>query len=178
MTGQRLKCEVPKCTFDPKSPDSNDISFHRFPKKDNDRLNKWLIACDMQIENIFPTTAVCSWHFEFSDYKLSKNGKRILNKSVWPTKNLNGQKCFELSNVETTANSTEISNLVDSSVLDDHLFEFKEKSISFIDTNLPVESDLPENGMNEEGASCKAPSTKPKTHPISKKVTYQEIVSK
>lgn len=117
MCGQRLKCEVQSCSS--QSHNTENVSFHRFPKKKDDRLKKWLIACDMGAENIFPVSAVCSRHFEPKDYKIGTNGKKYLVKDSWPTKNLDDQKSFDLPQPNLIASSTELPSGIDYSMLDD-----------------------------------------------------------
>ena len=64
------------------------ISFHRFPLKDSNRLKLWLIK--LKRENFEPTehSALCSEHFNDEDFEniAPSNKKRVLKPDTVPSK--------------------------------------------------------------------------------------------
>ena len=90
VAGSRLKCIFPGCKSSSSESDI-DISFHRFPKKPEQRTN-WLASCDFAEKNVLPTSAICSKHFLPGDFKIGANKKRYLNKGVYPTRNIDIQE--------------------------------------------------------------------------------------
>ncbi|TDH16007.1 hypothetical protein EPR50_G00015440 [Perca flavescens] len=65
-----VRCIVKSCDNKQGRP-GNTMMFHRFPTKNADRLNQWLLALDMDPNTpvaTFKTHRVCSEHFTEDDY--------------------------------------------------------------------------------------------------------------
>ncbi|XP_025200772.1 THAP domain-containing protein 2-like [Melanaphis sacchari] len=63
-----------------------DLSFHKFPLKDKERLQKWVHAVRRKDFKPSSNTTLCSLHFNETDfYSAVVSGKKMLIKSAVPT---------------------------------------------------------------------------------------------
>ncbi|KAF0748144.1 THAP domain-containing protein 2-like [Aphis craccivora] len=76
-------CSSFNCTSS--SDIGKDLSFHKFPLKDKDRLQKWVHAVQRKDFKPSSSSTLCSLHFNKTDFYLAVSGKQMLNKSAVPT---------------------------------------------------------------------------------------------
>ena len=73
------QCSVPGCKSGGRQKDK---SFHRIPA-DKQLKYRWISAC--LLEEVHPSSRVCSDHFAENDYNITANGRKMLRKQAVPT---------------------------------------------------------------------------------------------
>ncbi|KAL4153523.1 hypothetical protein QTP88_001356 [Uroleucon formosanum] len=77
-------CTAFNCTSS--SDVRGDLSFHKFPLKEKERLQKWVHAVRRKDFKPTSSSTLCSLHFNKNDFYLAVvSGKQMLKKSAIPT---------------------------------------------------------------------------------------------
>lgn len=86
----RLSCCVPTCnTPGYVTDDGHQVTFHKLPIRDKERLRAWIVKIRRDVGPNFKVTEhtrICSRHFDQSDFRVTFKGKRFLKENATPKK--------------------------------------------------------------------------------------------
>lgn len=125
----RITCCVPMCTTPGYvTEDGHEVTFHKLPLKDKDRLRDWIAKIRRDLGPCFSVTEhtrICSRHFKKSDFRTTYKGKRYLNDnavpSTFPWSKVTKERSSRCNPLQTCSTSTSVDpdQVADDTLADD-----------------------------------------------------------